>query len=87
MKGSTTAQVTVNIVEWIFWITAFLFFAASAIFDKPHYIIYVLNIIMVSLMIPFLDFEDKKSRTDQAGMAMLANYQIMAVMLILIYDA
>jgi hypothetical protein len=42
---------------------------------------------MVRLMIPFLDFEDKKSRTDQAGMAMLANYQIMAVMLILIYDA
>jgi len=87
MKGSTTAQVAVNIVEWIFWIAAFLFFAASAFFDKPHYIIYVLNIIMVRLMIPFLDFEDKKSRTDQAGMAMLANYQIMAVILILVYDA
>ena len=42
---------------------------------------------MLRLIIPFLDFEDKEYHNDQVAMAMLAYNQIMAIMMILIYDA
>ena len=41
---------------------------------------------MIRLMIPLMDFENKKSSTDQVGMSMFACYQIVGVMTILVYN-
>ena len=69
-------------IEWIFWLACFLIFIASAVFDKPKYVIIVINIMIIRLMIPLLDFEDRKSFVDQVGMAMIADYQILSILVL-----
>ena len=69
-------------IEWIFWLACFLIFIASAVFDKPKYVIIVINIMIIRLMIPLLDFEDRKSFVDLVGMAMIADYQILSILVL-----
>lgn len=82
IKSGTKFQIMIIVVEWVLWLIILLFLLASAYYQKPYYVIYSVNLMVVRLLLPLLDFENKKASTDQAGMGLLATYQIFSVMIL-----
>ena len=52
------------IIEWFIWLAILIFLIASVYYEKPYYVIYAVNIMIIRLMIPLLDFENKRATTD-----------------------
>ena len=74
---------TIIIVYWLLWILAFIFLLAEKI---PNQMIITINLIMVRLLLPFLDFENRKISDNSLVLSLFSIKQIQGIIVIQIFN-
>lgn len=74
---------TIIIVYWLLWVLAFICLLAEKI---PNQMIITINLIMVRLLLPFLDFENRKTSDNSLVLSLFSIKQIQGIIVIQIFN-
>ena len=71
------------IIYWVLWVLAFLFLLAEKIKNQ---MIILINLLMVRLLLPFLDIENRKSSANRLVTSQFVINQIQGIIIIQIFN-